>query len=123
MAWFVISIASVVEVVDGQQYQYPINEDLILYQAHSKQELADKIQETINICNEVGQDGIIYYDEPAINYYIGSRQTNYFPDKPSDGTWVYHSVMKVKNWQDVELLADGKAVKVQFLDISNKGDN
>lgn len=123
MAWFVVSFVSVAELIDGQQYQYPVNEDLILYQAHSEQELADKMQEAINICNEIGQDGVSYYDKPAIDYYIGSRQIKSLPDKPSDGTWVYHSAMNVKNWQDVELLADGKAVKVQFLDINNQGDN
>lgn len=120
MTWHIVSISTVAETINGNQAQYPINEDLILYQAHSKDELDKKIQDAIDLCNAVGADGITYYDEPAIDYYIGTRQINAFTQKPADDTWIYYSAMKVKSWQEVLLLADGKAVEVQFLDKDNQ---
>lgn len=119
MAWHIVSIITVAETIKKNQAQYPINEDLILYQAHSKDELDKKIQDAIALCNAVGADGITYYGEPAIDYYIGTRQIKTFNQKPTDGTWVYQSSMKVKSWQEVVLLADRKAVEVQFLDMDN----
>lgn len=123
MAWFIISLVGVFENLDAYQQQYPIDEDIILYEAETIEKLNIKIQETIEVYDSAGAEGINYCNKPAKNYCLGVRQINYFPDKPSDGTWVYHSAMKVKNWQDVELLANGKAVEVQFLDINNQGDN
>lgn len=119
MTWYIVGIITVAETINGNQAQYPINEDLMLYQAHSKDELDKKIKDIINLHNEIVKDGITYYNESAIDYYIGIRQINAFNQKPADGNWIYHSEMKVKSWQEVLLLADGKAVEVQFLAVNN----
>lgn len=43
MTWFVASLISVVELIDGDQEEYPVEETFYLFEAHSEAELNEKV--------------------------------------------------------------------------------
>lgn len=78
MSWFIISLVGVFENLDAYQQQYPIDEDIILYEAETIEKLNTKIQETIEVYDSADAEGINYCNKPAKNYCLGVRQINYF---------------------------------------------
>lgn len=132
MTWFVVRFLTVTEVLDGHQEQYPIDEDFYLFEAHSDEELENKIQAEIEMINRTGADGVTYYGKPAKSYCLGVRKISTIinnkegldidKDPPNDGTWLNYSFMTTKTLDDAKLLAQGKAVYVRYIDSDNQDD-
>lgn len=129
MTWFVVSFINIVELIAGEQTEYPVSEEFYLYEAHSEQELQAKIESEKQIINDAGRDGIHYYGQVARQYCAGVRKIksifNQPPlhidcDPPADGTELIHSYMTVSSLADVKKLVEGKAVIVNYLDDDNE---
>lgn len=125
MTWCVVSFIMVVEVIDGEQTEFPVEETFILYDYHSDVELEQKIQKQIEVINEAGEEGINYYGEKSKQYCLGIRKIktifnepplNIDEDPPNNGTELTHSYMTVKSLNDAKKLAEGKAVHVHYID-------
>lgn len=134
MTWVVVHYINVTEVLpealksdqtvfpDGIQTEFQIDEDVILYNVSSDEELNAKIQEQIELINAAGATGIRYYGLDAKEYCVGVRKVmNISNDEsdvedPVDGTSLTYTFMKVNSLEDAQLLADGKAVTVRYLD-------
>ncbi|MCG2572771.1 hypothetical protein LVY74_04260 [Acinetobacter sp. ME22] len=77
MTWVVVHYITVTEVLpealktdqtafpDGIQTEFPIDEDMILYNVRSDEELAEKIEAEIEVKNAAGATGVTYYDLDA----------------------------------------------------------
>ncbi len=126
MTWFVAGLISVIEVLDCEQSEYPVEEEFYLFEAHSTEELNKKVNAEIEMINLAGQDGIRYYGKKAKQYCIGVRKIKSIfnsadgldidEDPPTDGTSLIDSYMTVKSLEDAKLLAEGKAVHVHYID-------
>lgn len=126
MTWVVASFIRVIEILDGEQTEFPIEESFYLYEIGSKEELNEKIKNEIDVINSAGAEGIRYYGKNAKEYCLGVRKIksicNTNPDfdmdedPPSDGTELTHSYMTVKSLEDAKKLAEGKAVNVHYID-------
>lgn len=140
MTWVVVHYITVTEVLpealksdqtefpDGIQTEFPIDEDMILYNVSSAEELEAKIQEHIEIINGAGAEGIRYCGLDAKQYCVGVRKvmniSNDEPDveDPVDETLLTYSFMTVKTLEDAQRLADGKAVMVNYIDDDSMED-
>ena len=122
MTWYVASIISCIEIVDGEQPEYPVYEDFYLFEAYSKTELDEKISNMIRLNDEAGDcrlDG-----KPARQRCIGVRKIrsvyNETPDidenRPGDGTELTHSFYMASSLHDAELFARGSSVILRCVD-------
>jgi len=124
MTWVVVSIIRVTEVLEGEQTEFPIEETFVLLNFDTQDELNQKIQEQIDLIDAAGAEGVTYYGMPAKEYCLGVRKIknifNEAPlgenDPPGDETELTHSYMTVKTLSDAKLLAEGKAVQVNYID-------
>lgn len=124
MTWFVASLISVVELIGGDQEEYPVEETFYLFEAHSEAELNEKVTKEITSLNRTGS--CHYYDKPARWHCLGARKirsvyhSESAPDldksPPADGTELTHSFMVVKSLADVHRLVEGKTVMVRYMD-------
>lgn len=125
MTWVVVSFINVIEVSDGKQSEFPIEEQFYLYEVHSKKELEEKIFKEKELINTAGESGVTYYGKNARQYCLGVRKVksifNQPPldidnDPPGDGSELIHSYMTVESLADAKNLAEGKAVNVYYID-------
>ncbi|MDQ9818417.1 hypothetical protein RFY44_05920 [Acinetobacter bereziniae] len=117
MTWVVVSFISVIEVIDGEQTEFPIEETFVLYEFNTQEELNQKIQAEIDTINSAGAEGIRYYEQNAKQYCVGVRKIkSIFGDSPEDGTELTNSYMTVKSLVDAKKLAEGKTVEVNYID-------
>ena len=125
MTWCVASFITVIEVLNGKQTEFPIQEEFYLFEFQSDEELEKKIENQINIINSAGAEGVRYYGENAKEYFLGVRKIKTIfneppldmnEDPPTDGTELTHSYMTVKSLDDAKKLAEGKAVYVNYID-------
>ena len=113
---------SVICVVDRTQEEFPVWEDFILIEAGSKEELDKKISEHANLINAAGD--CRYKEMPAKQIFIGVRKirsiynTSFDIDEipPGDGTELSHCFMVVDCLDSAKRLAEGRAVKVYYVD-------
>ncbi|KXO76973.1 hypothetical protein AYL20_09430 [Acinetobacter venetianus] len=125
MTWCVVSFITVIEVLNDEQTEFPVQEDFYLFEFQSDGELEEKIEKQINIINAAGVDGVRYYGKNAKEYFLGVRKIKTIfneppldmdEDPPADGTELTHSYMTVKSLKDARRLAEGKAVYVHYID-------
>ncbi|WP_173911051.1 hypothetical protein [Acinetobacter sp. Marseille-Q1618] len=124
MTWVVVSFINVLEVTEGTQTEFPVEESFVLFNFNTQEELNQKIQAHIDLINGAGAEGMTYYDQPAKEYCLGVRKIkdifNEDPltddDPPGDRTELTHSYMTVQSLQDAKLLAEGKAVQTHYID-------
>jgi|HubBroStandDraft_1064217.scaffolds.fasta_scaffold373820_1 hypothetical protein len=123
MTWFVASIVSVIEIIDGEQEEFPIYEDFYLFEAQSEIELQDKIKSQMTLINTTGK--CYLQGVPARQKCIGIRKIrsiyNDLPghidkDPPGDRSEVSHSFFVAFSREDVELFAAGHAVTLRCVD-------
>ena len=109
-----------------QEY-YPIDEEILLFEANTKSELSNKLNKYIN---EWYSDVETEYNEKkAIQKYLGVRNITpltsdildpyYKTNIPQDNTEVMSFMYKLTSLKDIKELADGKAVDVQILAQNN----
>lgn len=127
MTWFVASIASVIEVVDDSQSEYPIYEDFYLFEANSEQELQDKIKSQIQIINAAGECTLA--GKPARQRCIGTRKIRSIYNQnsgdidslpPTDGTELSHSFYVATSLKEAEDFGLGKSVFMKCVDDSEE---
>jgi hypothetical protein len=123
MAWFVASIVSCIEVIGGQQSSFPIYEDFYLFEAEGKEELDNKIKETMKLIEKAGDCTLS--GKAARQRSVGVRKIrsvyNVPPldidlDRPGDGTELTHSFFTAQSIRDVESFARGDAVTLLCVD-------
>lgn len=127
MTWFVASIASVIETIDGSQSEYPVYEDFYLFEASSEQELKDKIKrqmQTINIAGEC-----TFLGKPARQRCIGTRKIRSIYNSesgdidnlpPADGTELSHSFYVAASLKEAENFGLGKPTFMKCVDDSEE---
>ncbi|BGD27362.1 TPA: hypothetical protein RQ837_006603 [Pseudomonas aeruginosa] len=127
MTWFVVSIASTIELLAPPQEEYPIYEDFYLFEAHSEVELQKKIKSTMQIIDSAGD--CTYQGSPAKQKCLGTRKVRsiYNPppsdldsSPPSDGTELSHSFFIASSLKDAEDFAQGKSVLLKCVDDSEE---
>lgn len=123
MTWFVASVVSCIEVIEGTQSSFPIFEDFYLLEAGSQVELDKKIlniRRTIDAAGECNLHG-----KPARQFTVGVRKIrsiyNEPPlhidmDQPGDGSELTHSYFEAKSKHEVELFAKGQVVNLTCVD-------
>lgn len=127
MTWFVASIASVIEIIDDSQSEYPIYEDFYLFEANSEKELQDKIKLQMQTINSAGECRLL--GKPARQRCIGTRKIRsiYNPGPgdidnlpPADGTELSHSFYVAASLKDAEDFGLGKSVSMKCVDDSEE---
>jgi hypothetical protein len=123
MIWFAASIVSVIKYNNSEQLEYPVFEDVYLFSAENKNELDSKISERLSIINAAGE--CTYNGHAATQVCLGVRKIRSIYNEPpldidnappADGTELTHSFFLVNSIEDAQNMADGKRVKVTYVD-------
>ena len=99
MTWFVASIVSVIEIIDGSpQEEFPIYEDYYLFNAASENELQIQIKSVTDLIDAAGTCNLA--GRPATKRSLGVRKIRSIyndpprhidNDPPDNGTELSHS--------------------------------
>ena len=122
MTWFGVSIVSVIEFREGVQSEFPVFEDIYLFEAKSDEELQDKVKSQMQIIDAAGECS--YCDRPAVLRCVGVRKIRSVyreasPDQegpPGDRSEISHSFFISSSKEDVDLFTAGKAVTLRCVD-------
>jgi len=122
MKWFVVSIIISYRLKEGKQEVFPIHENFTLFHAKNRKEVWEKAikygKEYAMIDDELEING-----KPAYTKYEGIRKVIEIIDndfslkKPIDGLEISYSYMEVNSEEDIQKLAKGKAVVVNYIDM------
>jgi len=121
MRWYVASIIISYRLKDIEQKVFPIYENFTLFYANSRKEAWEKAKlygeeySTIDDKLEInGKDAYTKYE--GIRKLVEIIDNEFSLKKPIDGLEISYSYMEVYNKEDIKKLADGKAVKVNYID-------
>lgn len=130
MTWFVASIVSMIEVLDGGQTEFPIFEDFYLFEAHSEIELQTKIKKKMEIIDSAGK--CEYQGHPAMQRCVGTRKVRSIYNEPplsldaappGDYSELSHSYFIAKSKDDVRSFASGKPTRLLCVDDSDEEES
>lgn len=126
MAWFAVSCISIIVNKDKSfQEYYPVDEEILLFEADTNEELNNKLNNYINDWYKGDITETMYNGKKAVQKYLGIRTikplTSNILDSycktnlPQDDTEVMSFIYKLNSSKDMKKLADGKAVDITIL--------
>lgn len=126
MAWFIVDfISTALKNNQLKQTDYVVNEEFYLFEANNREELYEKTEEKIELINRLGDDDMLYDEDPATNKALGIRKiyplstdlSNLYDktDPPKDNTIIMRSYYKVASFEDAERLVKVETVDIVYL--------
>jgi Domain of unknown function (DUF4288) len=125
MAWYTASIVTAIKRTDtNEQETYPVFEDFYLIEADNRHLAAKKAQE-IGLGLEELNDGLELQGRAARREFLGVRKIRSISNplygdvdapEPVDGTELSHSYFEISNKEDLTGMAQGKRVRVEYVD-------
>jgi hypothetical protein len=124
MTWFAASVLVAIRKTTEPNGPWLVYENIILVEAVNSEE-ASAVASGIARAEVEIDDGFTIDDVPAIKTFAGIRKlinvSNPYPmdqdkDRPVTGTEITYSLYKIENASDLEKLATGREVAVQYVE-------